>query len=76
MKGDVNAVFIGTHALYPLLSFKGYFILFLSFLFDKYSVTMKINSTLTVLEKRMGLILYHSDQSSTNLLKDVYEVLQ
>jgi len=58
------------HALYPLLSFKGYFILILSFLFDKFSITMKTNSTFTVLEKRMGLILYHSDQSSTNPLKD------
>lgn len=76
MKGDVNAVFIGTHALYPLLSFKCYFILILSFPFDKNSIIKKINSTFTVLEKRMGIILYHSDQSSTNLLKDVYEVLQ
>lgn len=63
------------HMLFTLCSLSKA-ILHLSFLFDKYSIIKKINSTFTVLEKRMGLILYHSDQSSTNLLKDVYEVLQ
>ncbi len=54
----MQTVFIGTHALYPLVSFKCYFILILSFLrmcsalkFDKYSFTLQINSSFTVLEK-------------------------
>lgn len=44
--------------------------------FDKYSITLQINSSFTVLEKRMGRILYHSDQRSTNMLKDESQVPQ